>query len=209
MSERTQWDEYIQNAAKSLGICAKICVSTLKKDSDELLPKFESLIRDYCQIDLNHKATLESLEEMHNYYDDKDNDLKIPVKKYFEDVYKEKKNHSEPIDRHRFVKEFNKECNVNEADVSRKEIVLDEDVVSDNSFVPPTDPITKATIRNPVRNSRCGHVYEKESILQVISNKKMRCPYIGCPTRDYLNKRYLEDYDELRRKIDNYFLKNV
>lgn len=37
------------------------------------------------------------------------------------------------------------------------------------------DPLTKQPIRNPVRNTRCGHVYDKSSIISALrQNPRLR-----------------------------------
>ncbi|CAN7989070.1 unnamed protein product [Ixodes hexagonus] len=43
------------------------------------------------------------------------------------------------------------------------------------------DPITQCDIEHPVKNTSCGHVYDKNSISYYIKSKKHpRCPYLGC-----------------------------
>ncbi|KPJ15863.1 E3 SUMO-protein ligase NSE2 [Papilio machaon] len=46
------------------------------------------------------------------------------------------------------------------------------------------DPITKRPVTDPVQNSVCGHVYDKESIMKLINTrKKVICPVAGCASR--------------------------
>ncbi|XP_068630820.1 E3 SUMO-protein ligase NSE2-like isoform X3 [Battus philenor] len=46
------------------------------------------------------------------------------------------------------------------------------------------DPITKRPIKDPVKNSVCGHIYERESIKELINMRKtVKCPGGFCGLR--------------------------
>ena len=49
----------------------------------------------------------------------------------------------------------------------------DDDLVATNVQLNTVDPITKGKIKDPVRNRKCDHVYEKSSILQLMANNAM------------------------------------
>ncbi|XP_075552290.1 E3 SUMO-protein ligase NSE2-like [Dermacentor variabilis] len=56
------------------------------------------------------------------------------------------------------------------------------------------DPITQKDIEAPVKNTKCSHVYDKNSISQYIkSTRHPRCPYLGCANKATLNMRDLVD----------------
>lgn len=62
--------------------------------------------------------------------------------------------------------------------------IQDGDVIFEN-FVSDVDPITKKVMVHPVKNKKCGHYYEKSSILEVISiNRQLRCPVAGCANKN-------------------------
>ncbi|XP_076302428.1 E3 SUMO-protein ligase NSE2-like [Lasioglossum baleicum] len=49
------------------------------------------------------------------------------------------------------------------------------------------DPISKKRIVDPVKNTICGHTYDRESITQILKiNKKTRCPVIGCKSTEFV-----------------------
>lgn len=49
------------------------------------------------------------------------------------------------------------------------------------------DPISKTRIVDPIKNTVCGHTYDRESITQMLKiNKKTRCPVVGCKSRDFV-----------------------
>lgn len=64
------------------------------------------------------------------------------------------------------------------------------------------DPISKQYITNPVKNTVCGHIYEKTTILGAIQmNKRMRCPYMGCSNKRHVAAEHLVEDNQLRAKL--------
>ncbi|XP_076232919.1 uncharacterized protein LOC143178266 [Calliopsis andreniformis] len=81
----------------------------------------------------------------------------------------------------------------------------DEEMQLIGGYINVTDPISKKRIVDPVKNSICGHTYDRESITQILKiNKKTRCPVIGCKSTEFVTlanlrtdivtKTYLEKY---------------
>jgi len=61
------------------------------------------------------------------------------------------------------------------------------------------DPISKKRLVNPVKNTVCGHVYEKDIVLQLIKkNPRTRCPIAGCSSA-FIEKRNLVADDDMLR----------
>lgn len=79
------------------------------------------------------------------------------------------------------------------------------------------DPITKKRITDPVRNTACGHVYDRESIQHLLKASKRtklvsrlpipasvlaensrivfifyRCPVVGCRNKNFVNPANLQ-----------------
>ncbi|XP_003704077.1 E3 SUMO-protein ligase NSE2 [Megachile rotundata] len=49
------------------------------------------------------------------------------------------------------------------------------------------DPISKKRIVDPVKNTLCGHTYDRDSITQILKiNKKTRCPVVGCKSKEFV-----------------------
>ncbi|KAM7309451.1 E3 SUMO-protein ligase NSE2 [Ixodes scapularis] len=56
------------------------------------------------------------------------------------------------------------------------------------------DPITQCDIEHPVKNTVCGHIYDKNSIAHYIkTTKHPRCPYLGCRNPRSLRSTELVD----------------
>ncbi|ESN91103.1 hypothetical protein HELRODRAFT_194550 [Helobdella robusta] len=103
--------------------------------------------------------------------------------------------------------------------ISTKELIIDPSEFSDASLVDDDDddiimtseelgvkcPYTQKVMEEPVKNTKCGHNYEKKAILEFINNKKgnAKCPYAGCGNREPLKVEDLEDNLTLKEYITN------
>lgn len=64
------------------------------------------------------------------------------------------------------------------------------------------DPISKQRMTDPVKNTECGHSYEKSVVLQLIKkNPRTRCPMVGCSATSYIDRKHLVPDDDLRRYL--------
>jgi len=82
---------------------------------------------------------------------------------------------------------------------------IDDSLVISQADEVTKDPITKAPIRNPVRNKHCNHRYDREPIMQFIQQQKpgqfRGCPYAGCNNKRPLKESDLQAEDlQLRRR---------
>ncbi|XP_039954564.1 E3 SUMO-protein ligase NSE2-like isoform X1 [Bactrocera tryoni] len=61
------------------------------------------------------------------------------------------------------------------------------------------DPITKKRMVDPVKNTICGHIYERSSIQDAIQIKPtLRCPVAGCGNNQYINMAHLKPDNALK-----------
>ena len=60
------------------------------------------------------------------------------------------------------------------------------------------DPATNQTIVDPVKNSKCGHSYERSSITRLMKKPGMLCPAVGCVVplneSDIVDDLFLKEY---------------
>lgn len=64
--------------------------------------------------------------------------------------------------------------------------------ITTTEMVSTIDPITRQEMTDPVKNTLCGHTYEKNSILQLISqNRKTGCPMAGCANTNPVSQNHL------------------
>lgn len=203
--DKNTWNNAVQAAVGNLGICGKLLETVDKNVYKEFIKKFENCVDEYSSLDMIHKSTLEALEETKEYFVNEENDMDIPPKKIFEQNFKEKpKPTEESIKTHKLQDIFIGEIRGENMDNEENDNY--DDIISTNQFVPPTDPISKEPIKNPVKNKKCGHIYDKDTITKMLSHRNMRCPYIGCPSKQPIQLNLLETDHELKRKIDRHYL---
>lgn len=64
------------------------------------------------------------------------------------------------------------------------------------------DPLTKRPMTHPVKNSICGHYYEKSTILESIQvNPRLRCPIAGCGNNQFVQKPHLVEDPVFRMRL--------
>jgi SUMO ligase MMS21 Smc5/6 complex component len=79
---------------------------------------------------------------------------------------------------------------------------VDEDFMMEISQQVLTDPFTKQPIRDPVRNNRCNHVYDRTAIMDAMkANKRTKCAYVGCTNSQPVLKHHLEEDLALKTQI--------
>jgi len=65
------------------------------------------------------------------------------------------------------------------------------------------DPVTKRRMTDPVRNTICGHVYDRESVVALLSqNTLTRCPVLGCKFKEYLLMSNMKSDIVTRTQLD-------
>lgn len=71
-----------------------------------------------------------------------------------------------------------------DADGSTRPVLDDDDIEMTQDDINVIDPFTKKRMTDPVKNKACGHIYDRESVTQLLKmNKNMRYTRI---------RRYLE-----------------
>lgn len=78
----------------------------------------------------------------------------------------------------------------------------EDDIVTVSETLNIIDPISKCRMVDPVKNTRCGHSYEKSTILELITTRpNTRCPIVGCTAKTYVKKNELVPDQELKRHL--------
>ncbi|XP_045520683.1 E3 SUMO-protein ligase NSE2-like isoform X2 [Pieris brassicae] len=105
------------------------------------------------------------------------------------------------VDRHPYMLKFKKL--VEKEMKSTRSNLDDSDIAITASQTTYNDPFTKKAIEDPVKNSLCGHIYEKEVIMNIIQKKKkgIKCPVAGCGNKNLIQTKHLVSDDELKFRM--------
>lgn len=88
-----------------------------------------------------------------------------------------------------------------QANPETSQSVMEDGMMVQDVLIVTIDPITKSMIKNPVRNKKCKHVYDKSSIVDAIQLKGLaRCPYVGCSNKNVKLADLVEDR-EMKQKL--------
>ena len=78
----------------------------------------------------------------------------------------------------------------------------DEDMMMVSSQVQTVCPVTRREMVRPVRNTACGHIYDREGIEALMrQNADTRCPVVGCRNPAPVFPRNLQDDLQTRKAI--------
>ena len=80
----------------------------------------------------------------------------------------------------------------------------DQELVMTETHVATLDPWTRQEIRQPYRNGRCGHLYDRSSLESVLQTraKKPTCPYVGCTNKTPLRWEDLTEDSVAKQAIE-------
>ncbi|XP_062141496.1 E3 SUMO-protein ligase NSE2-like isoform X2 [Drosophila sulfurigaster albostrigata] len=84
---------------------------------------------------------------------------------------------------------------------------IDAEVIEqdDNAICSMYDPWTKNLMLNPVRNIKCGHNYDRDSVMAVIKDRlNIHCPIVGCASKVYVQPNHLVPNEPLQERIRVY-----
>ena len=165
-------------------------------DSMDALATARIEIRDQIEAEQN-----QALDEENNA---KDRTCSVDVDKVFQDAkLRLPKSSTNYIDKHSKMREFESKVALELQKITEKESGdegVDEITVTQDDegeliateVVSTIDPITRKEMTDPVKNTLCGHTYERDSILQIIrKHPKTKCPNAGCPNSNPVNENHL------------------
>ena len=102
---------------------------------------------------------------------------------------------------HPWMKEFGRLIS-NSGSQEEEEGGDDEDMVMVASQVQTVCPITRREMVRPVRNTACGHVYDRDGIEALIQQKPAtKCPVVGCSNKAVVQPHNLQDDKRTKKAI--------
>ncbi|NWS30007.1 NSE2 ligase, partial [Polioptila caerulea] len=169
--------------------------ATMDRELNHYIKAFEETINQVKQEKPENLPDLENLAQekfLEMESQNSDSDLQRNEKyMYFKDQLKEMK------------KQYSLFCDHGNDTIEQ----IDEDIAVTQSQMNFICPITQMTMKRPVRNKVCGHVYEEDAILEIIQTQKqkkkiVRCPKMGCSHVDVKRSDLVPD-EILKRVLDS------
>ena len=187
-----------------------------EKKRDEIINELRSTISAYIEREKEYQKSLDALAttriqihdqvEAHEQNPENDNNFQkvsIDVDKMFAEAKsKLPKESSNYVSKHAKMKEFESKVVVElqrilgqtNSDAAPGTIVTQDDdgEIVATETVSIIDPITRKEMTDPVKNTLCGHTYERSSIIQLINiNSKQKCPMAGCANKNPVSQNHL------------------
>ncbi|CAK1552478.1 unnamed protein product [Leptosia nina] len=158
--------------------------------------KLKLIVKDYCFMEAQQDVALQALDIAKAKVDTTNVDKLDDV---FDANLDNMAGQRLNTDIHPYMTEFNNR--IQRGLQSARNNLDDSDIAITESQTTYNDPFTKKAITDPVRNSLCGHIYEREVIMNIIQKKNMKCPVAGCGNREPILQDHLISDDELRFRM--------
>ncbi|XP_054005523.1 E3 SUMO-protein ligase NSE2-like [Hylaeus anthracinus] len=151
-------------------------------EQKSMLNKLREIVEKNCIQDKKLKSVEGTKNQLMSLYNDND-DIKSIIREYKKaiseiniDMLNEEK-----------LLEFDRQV---EALLDKEHTEGDDDGTElqlTGGYINVIDPITKNRIVDPVKNTVCGHTYDRQSITELLKmNKNTRCPVVGCKSTDFV-----------------------
>ncbi|XP_055695519.1 E3 SUMO-protein ligase NSE2-like [Lutzomyia longipalpis] len=158
----------------------EICVINLGKDHEitkENIINYKDLMKRLATIEIQKDARIRAIDKARKH----------PTASGYKEEYirESKKDVHVNLEESKRYKNFDKFIN----DINRQgsDATSSAEGMTVTESIQKTDPFTKKPMVNPVRNNICKHVYDKDSLSNIIKlNSQVRCPYVGCTNKQRL-----------------------
>ncbi|CAH1644052.1 unnamed protein product [Spodoptera littoralis] len=181
----------------SLYLCTDNVSKYLDSEKEAEFDKLKLCVQQYCTLEAQQDVTIEAMERAKNETDTSNLDT---LEERFQAHLSNLAGKRLRVDNHPYMTEFNKRFQKGLESAARN---LDEsDLAITESQDQYLDPITKRPVTDPVKNTVCGHIYERATIMNLISTKpRSKCPVAGCGNRGPITKDHLISDEELKFRM--------
>ncbi|XP_059061397.1 E3 SUMO-protein ligase NSE2-like [Achroia grisella] len=181
----------------SLYLCTDNVSKYLDEEKESEFAKLKSYVSEYCLLEAQEDVAIQALEKAKRETDISNVDtLQERFKSHLSSLASKRLN----INNHPYMlelkKRFDKGQQAARQNLDESDIAITE---TQDQYI---DPITKKPIVDPVKNTVCGHIYEKDAIMNlIIRNNKTKCPVAGCGNRSPIMKQHLISDEELKFRM--------
>ncbi|KAM3961880.1 uncharacterized protein ACR2FA_003964 [Aphomia sociella] len=181
----------------SLYLCTDNLSKYLDDEKESEFNKLKNYVSTYCLLEAQEDVAIQALEKAKRETDSSNVEtLQDRFNAHLSSLANKRLN----VNNHPYMLELSKRYekvqqaarqNLDESDLAITE--------SQDQYI---DPITKKAIVDPVKNTVCGHIYEKEAIMNLINMKsRTKCPVAGCGNRGPIMKQHLLSDEELKFRM--------
>ena len=194
---------YEGGAKLTLGVCRRVMEELEGAEQGEATDTLWHIVEGYVmdsqeqEVNNNVLRTLKNKlagMEMTEWPDD--------IEEEFNRMKRENTNNNvqKNVQDHPWIKELGKILNDEEDEPQTEDI--DDDLTMTQTEINTVCPISKVEMKKPVRNSACGHVYDKASIEHILRQRPGSiCPVVGCPNKMSVQKDQLKEDKATKRAI--------
>ena len=187
----------------TLGVCRRVMEELEGAEQGEATDTLRNIVEGYVmdsqeqEVNNNVLRTLKNKlagMEMTDWPDD--------IEEEFNRMKRENTNNNvqKNVQDHPWIKELGSILNDEEDEPQTEDI--DDDLEMTQTEINTVCPISKVEMKKPVRNSACGHVYDKASIEHILRQRPGSiCPVVGCPNKMSVQRDQLKEDKATRRAI--------
>ncbi|XP_075970149.1 uncharacterized protein LOC142972759 [Anticarsia gemmatalis] len=181
----------------SLYLCTDNVSKYLDSEKEAEFNKLKTCVQQYCTMQAQQDVAIEAMQRTKRETDNTNMDT---IEERFQAHLSNLAGKRLRVDNHPYMIEFTKRY---EKGLQQARNNLDEsDLAITESQEQYIDPITKRPITDPVKNTVCGHIYEREAIMNLIQTKnRTKCPVAGCGNRGPITPAQLISDDELKFRM--------
>uniref|UniRef100_A0A1B6LL20 E3 SUMO-protein ligase NSE2 n=1 Tax=Graphocephala atropunctata TaxID=36148 RepID=A0A1B6LL20_9HEMI len=183
-----------KEAVRNVESCAELVIKQLEgEERNAQLKELKTVMQEYCDLDNNWRLEKRTISEIEKSLTEECNINNI------DEMYANLRKKQIETDPRKHEWYLNLEKKIKEW---MRTDDPDCDIMSTEMTHSLLDPFTKLQMKDPVKNTCCGHSYERVTILAILQSKKeMRCPVVGCRYQGYFNENHLEDDREMLRQL--------
>lgn len=163
-------------------------------DKQEKYQTIKDIAKGFISTTEEFQKCFEALEKTKNFFDNSE-DKDVDVHEVYENNLEE---YESDFENNKLWKEIcaltsaiNEKSDMNKSCRNLSIVRIEKEEIH-------CDPLTKKPIQKRCKNTKCGHVYDYNSISLYIKTRKksVRCPYIGCTNLSFSIKHIEVDEEE-------------
>lgn len=152
------------------------------------LKQLRNLVLNNCVQNKKLKSAENIKKRLLNIYNDEDDDnTEIDIESIIQEYKQDISEIDTDVSNDDNLLEFDKQVEALLDKIGNEETDGDAEMQLTGGYINVIDPISKKRIVDPVKNTLCGHTYDRDSITQILNiNKKTRCPVVGCKSKEFV-----------------------